>query len=159
MAVWVNVVWIYVCELCVGTLCCSCVCVCVFGGGARGGVACVVLCLVLTHPAINCVSTAAVCIGQIESSATGPFCFSPLGWASRPPHSHWSQPSFSYFLYIALRPFLLFFFTPYRTYFISVCFMFLSLSFSFSLMGDDRLVSRTRGRHSSTCCSFFRAGE
>ncbi len=43
------------------------------------GGACVALCLVLTHPAINCVSTAAVCIGQIESSATGPFCFSPLG--------------------------------------------------------------------------------
>lgn len=48
----------------------------------------VALCLVLTHPAPNCVSTAAVCFGQIESSATGPFCFSPLGWASRPPYSH-----------------------------------------------------------------------
>lgn len=60
-------------ELCVGALCCS-FSACVFVGGA-----CVALCLVLTHPAINCVSTAAVCIGQIESSATGPFCFSPLG--------------------------------------------------------------------------------
>lgn len=81
-----------------------------------GGEACVALCLVLTHPAINCVSTAAVCFGQIESSATGPFCFPPLGWASRPPHSHWSQQCFSFpvpspsFLF-CVSIFLLFFFT------------------------------------------------
>lgn len=61
--------------------CWLCVCVCTCTYVHTGGGACVALCLVLTHPAINCVSTAAVCIDQIESSATGPFCFSPLGWA------------------------------------------------------------------------------
>ena len=86
---WVNAGWIWYVD-CVWVHCVAHTCVRVSGG------ACVALCLVLTHPAINCVSTAAVCIGQIESSATGPFCFSPLGWASRPPHSHWSQPSFSF---------------------------------------------------------------
>lgn len=80
-------------------MCTACI-VCVWGVGG----ACVALCLVLTHPAINCVSTAAVCMGQIESSATGPFCFSPLGWASRPSHSHWSQTGFfSFFFSISLR--------------------------------------------------------
>lgn len=104
---WITFVFLCACEsdcqmsqlydLCAGTLCssCLCVCVCVCGWRVEWGVA---LCLVLTHPAINCVSTAAVCVdqGQIESSATGPFCFSlPLGWASRPRRSHWSQSGFS----------------------------------------------------------------
>lgn len=128
---------------------CGCIvlliqCVCVFVGGA-----CVALCLVLTHPAINCVSTAAVCIGQIESSATGPFCFSPLGWASRPPHSHWSQPTFSFFFSILLCAPLSLFFCLSPSQF---CFIVLSVSLSWEI---DGLVSRTRGKHSFACCSFF----
>lgn len=91
-----------ICELWAGALCCSHVFLEMEMEMGVGG-ACVALCLVLTHPAINCVSTAAVCIGQIESSATGPFCFSPLGWASRPPYSHWSQQSSYFFLSTALR--------------------------------------------------------
>lgn len=118
-----------------------------FGGGA-----CVALCLVLTHPAINCVSTAAVCIGQIESNATGPFCFSPLGWASRPPHSHWSQPSFSFFLYTALRLSLTLFLS--HSFPSLFCFIFLCVCVSLS-WDIDRLVSGTRVGHSFTCCSFL----
>lgn len=129
-----------ICEPCAGALCCSYVCVCVFGGGA-----CVALCLVLTHPAINCVSTAAVCIGQIESSATGPFCFSPLGWVSRPSHSHWSSPSFSFFpLYCSG--------SVSHSFFVSlVSFSVLLLYFSLRVS----LLGGTRGIHSFTCCSFL----
>lgn len=42
----------------------------VFRGGGGGGYA--ALCLVLSHPAINCVSTAAVCFGQIGAELRGP---------------------------------------------------------------------------------------
>lgn len=128
------------------------VCVWVREGG-RGS--CVSLCLVLTHPAINCVSTAAVCISQIESSATGPFCFSPLGWASRPPHSHSSQPTFKKIsillgIYVTL-------FLSHSCPSLLCFFVVLSLSVSW---GNDRPVSKTRRRHSFTCCSFFfRAGK
>lgn len=92
------VVYAFVVHVCM----CACVHVCQSrgGGGVKGS--CVSLCLVLTHPAINCVSTAAVCSSQIESNATGPFCFPPLGWASRPPHSHSSQPTFQKNLHTTL---------------------------------------------------------
>lgn len=70
---WINLIFEFHPLNCMRVNCVAYKCVCWSGG------ACVALCLVLTHPAINCVSTAAVCIGQIESSATGPFCFSPLG--------------------------------------------------------------------------------
>lgn len=139
---WVNAAWICFVN-CVRVHCVAHTCV--FGGWA-----CVALCLVLTHPAINCVSTAAVCIGQIESSATGPFCFSPLGWASRPPHSHWSQPSFSFFFLCLFHSFPPFFSVSL------ISTLFLSVLLYICLSGEiDRLVSGTRGRNSFTCCSFL----
>lgn len=120
-------------------------------GDGWGGGTCVALCLVLTHPAINYVSTAAVCIGQIESSATGPFCFSPLGWVSRPPYSHWSKLSLYFWPSILLCVCLILFF--YSTHF------FLSFAFKFSPCAYvafwDRISSRARGAHSFACCSFL----
>lgn len=146
--VWVYARWLqcddYVWVHCVGVWVCECV------GQGRGRGSCVSLCLVLTHPAINCVSTAAVCISQIESSATGPFCFSPLGWASRPPHSHSSQPCFkkiSILLCIYVTLFLSHSFPSLLCFFVV-----LSLSVSWA---NGRPVSNTRRRHSFTCCSFF----
>lgn len=147
VCLWVYARWLQ-CHDCVWVHCVACVCVCVGQGRGRGS--CVSLCLVLTHPAINCVSTAAVCISQIESSATGPFCFSPLGWASRPPHSHSSQPSFKkisilHCIYVTL-------FLSHSSPSLLCFFVVLSLSVSWA---NGRPVSKTRRRHSFTCCSFF----
>lgn len=91
------------------------------------------LCLVLTHPAINCVSTAAVCIGQIESRATGPFCFVSTGM-------NFQTSSFP--LIPTMRIHFFFFFTAslFPPFFFSVSRILLSvLSSYFSLLVDQQI--------------------
>jgi len=62
----------------------------------------VALCLVLTHLAINCVSSAAVCVGQIGSSATGPSA--SLHWDELPDLLVPTDPNQRLSLLLCVRP-------------------------------------------------------